>query len=311
MTTEPRPWPWKQALRRAYAVALVAAAVVVLVLRRDDVIALVDGARPGPLLAALVLLLASLAQSAWFWNRGLADLRSPLPFTRVLEATVAAIPGRYLPGSVWYAAGRVGALRGAGASTAALAVVAVLETLLSFVVAVALGAGLLVAGGSDDTGLGVLSLGAVALALGLTSSPWMINPVVRWVAARRGIGDVPAVGWTAYAELVAHLVLFWAASAAAFWCYLAAFPAIDAPGLVRTAGTFLVSWAAGFVAVFAPQGAGIFETAMAGLLDGPVAALALVVGGYRALVAVRDALALVALAVARGSLSRAVEPPGP
>ena len=310
MGSEPRSWPWKRLLRRAYGAALVVAAVVVLAIRRDEVAALVEGARPAPLLAALALSIASLAQSAWFWSRGLADLRSSLPFAKVLEATVAAIPGRYLPGSVWYAAGRVGALRGAGASTTALAVVAVLETLLSFVVAVALGAGFLVAGGSGDSGLGVAALGAVAVTLCLVSSPWVINPVVRWIAARRGVTQVPAVGWAGYAELVGHLVLFWLASAAAFWCYLAAFPEIDAPGLVRTAGTFLVAWAAGFVAVFAPQGAGVFETAMAGLLEGPVAALALVIAGYRALTAVRDAVALVALAVARGTLPRAVEPPG-
>src|SRR3546814_1256567 len=94
---------------------------------------------------------------------------------------------------------------------------------------------------------------------------------------------VPALRWRAYVELGGHLLGFWAASAAAFLCYLAAFPAIDAPGAVQTAGTFLVSWAAGFVAVFAPQRAGVFETTMAGLLDGPVAALALVIAGYRAL----------------------------
>src|SRR3546814_7232148 len=92
---------------------------------------------------------------------------------------------------------------------------------------------------------------------------------------------------------------FWAASSTASLCYLAACPAIASPGAVQTAGTFLVSWAAGFVAVFAPQGAGVFETTMAGLLDGPVAALALVIAGYRALTAVRDALALVALAAPR------------
>ena len=53
----------------------------------------------------------------------------------------------------------------------------------------------------------------------------------------------------------------------------------------------------GFVAVFAPQGAGVFEATLAGLLTGaPVAALALVVAGYRALTAVRDAIALSTLA---------------
>src|SRR3546814_9332914 len=92
---------------------------------------------------------------------------------------------------------------------------------------------------------------------------------------------------------------FWAASSTASLCYLAACPAIASPGAVQTSGTFLVSWAAGFVAVFAPQGAGVFETTMAGMLDGPVAALALVKAGYRALTAVRDALALGALPATR------------
>jgi hypothetical protein len=290
---------WKRLVRRIYAVALVAAAVAVVVLRREELADLLAGARVVPLLGALALGLLSLGQSAWFWARCLTNLGAPRPFGPVLEATVAAIPARYLPGSIWYAAGRVGHLRGSGTPAVTLGVVAVLETLLSFVVAVALGGGLLIAAGSDDSGLGLLGLVAVAGGLALVASPWVINPAVRWVAARRGLGEVPALRWGAYLELGGHLLAFWAASAAAFLCYLSAFPAVDAPGVVHTAGTFLVAWAAGFVAVFAPQGAGVFETTLAGLLDGPVAALAVVIAGYRALTAVRDALALVALAAAR------------
>ncbi len=284
-------------VRRLYGIGLLVAAATVLVLRRHEVGDLVDGARPAPLLGALALGLVSLGQSAWFWSRGLADLGARRPVGEVLEATVAAIPGRYLPGSIWYAAGRVGHLRRTGTPAVALTVVAAIETLLSFVVAVALGAGLLVAAGSDDSGVGLLSMLGLAGALALIASPGVVNPVLGWVAARRGIAEVPALGWAAYLELVGHLVAFWGASAAAFLCYLAAFPAIDAPGAVRTAGTFLVAWAAGFVAVFAPQGAGVFETTLAGLLTGaPVAALAVVIAGYRALTVVRDAIALGTLA---------------
>lgn len=294
------PVGWKRALRRAYGAALVVAAAAVVILRWDDVRALVDGARPLPLLGALGLGLVSLGQSAWFWSRALHSLGADRGIGEVLEATVAAIPARYLPGSVWYAAGRVGHLRSRGTPTIALTVVAVIETLLSFVVAVAVGAGLLLAAGSDDSGAGVAVLLALAAALALLASPWLVNPALRWVGARRGVPEVPALRWPTYLELVAHLVAFWAASAAAFLCYLSAFPAIDAPGAVRTAGTFLVAWAAGFVAVFAPQGAGVFETTLAGLLtSAPVAALALVIAGYRALTAIRDAVALLGLAAAR------------
>ena len=108
---------------------------------------------------------------------------------------------------------------------------------------------------------------------------------------------MPTLRWAVEAELCAHLVAFWSTSAAAFVLYLSAFPGVDAPEVVRTAGGFLLGWAAGFIAVFAPQGAGVFETAVADTLHGaPLAALALVVGGYRAVTAVRDVLALLALA---------------
>jgi len=294
-----RPPRWRRWLRRAYGIALVAAAVGVLVARRDDIGDLLDGARLLPLLGALALGLVSLLQSAWFWSRCLSDLGSEQPVGRTLEAAIAAIPARYLPGSIWYATGRVSHLRSAGTPAVTLAVVAVLETLLSFVVAVTLGSGLLLAAGFDDSRLGVVALGLVAVSLALVSSPWVVNPLVGWVAARRRLGEVPTLGWRAYLELCGHLVGFWAASAAAFVSYLAAFPAIEVPSLVRTVGTFLLAWAAGFVALFAPQGAGVFEATLAGLLDGPVAALAVVIAGYRALTAVRDAVALLALAAVR------------
>lgn len=290
----------RRALRWLYVLALVGAAVVVLVIRRDEVDELVTGARPWPLLGALGLGMVSLVQSAVFWSRCLASLGSPRPIGDVLEATVASIPARYLPGSVWYAAGRVGHLRRSGTSAVSLTVVATLETVLSFVVALALGGGLLLASGGTGGDLDLLALAAAGLALALVASPWVVNPLLRRIG-RRGAGEaVPSLRWSTYLELCAHLLAFWVASAAAFVSYLAAFPAIDAPGLVETAGTFLVAWAAGFVAVFAPQGAGVFETTVAGLLSSaPVAALALVVGGYRALTAVRDALAVGGLAAAK------------
>ena len=288
---------WRAFIRRAYGVALVAAAATVLVLEWDQVGDLVEGARPLPLLGALALGLLSLGQSSLFWSRALASLGARPPLGEVLEATVAAIPGRYLPGSVWYAAGRVGHLRRRGTPAVALTAVAAIETLLSFVVAVSVGATLLIIAGGDGNGVGVAALVGLAVLLAVVASPWTVNPALRWVSARRNIESPPSLRWATYLELCGHLVAFWAASAAAFLSYLAAFPAVDAPGALRTAGTFLVAWAAGFVAVFAPQGAGVFETTLAGLLTGaPVAALALVIAGYRALTAVRDAIALLTLA---------------
>ena len=291
---------WRTWVRRLYVVALLVAAVVVFVSQRERIGDLVDGTRPAPLLASLALGFVSLLQAAWIWSRGLTGLGSARSIGDTLEATVASIPARYVPGSIWFAAGRVAHLRSSGSPAAALGVVAVLETLLSFLIAVALGLGLVAAAGAGDQGLGVVALVLTAGGVGLAASPWVLNPLVRWAARRRGIDRVPDLRWSLELELCAHLVAFWAASAAAFVLYISAFPAVDTHGVIETAGTFLLAWAAGFVAVFAPQGAGVFETAVAGTLDGaPVASLAVVVAGYRALIAVRDAIAVGGLALYR------------
>jgi glycosyltransferase 2 family protein len=305
VSAPPPPAPgWKTWLRRGYAVALLVAAVVVAISQRETVSDLLTGTRPAPLVLAVVLGLLSLVQAAWFWSRALAGLGEPRSVAATLEATVASVPARYVPGSVWYAAGRIAHLRSTGSPAVSLTVVAVLETLLSFMVAVALGVGLVAASGSDADGASVLALAGTAGALALLASPWVVNPLLRWVARRRGVRAVPALRWSVELELCAHLVFFWLTSAAAFVVYLEAFPAVETDGTLQTAGSFLLSWAAGFLAVFAPQGAGVFETAVASSLGGAsVAALAVVVAGYRAVTAVRDAIALALLAAYR-SLAR-------
>ena len=287
---------WRRWARSLYLAGLAVAAVVVLVAQRERIADLLDGTRPVPLCGALALGFVSLLQAAWFWSRCLRGLGAPRPVGDVLEATIASIPARYVPGSVWYAAGRITHLRTTGTPGVTLALVALLETLLSFLVAVAIGVGLVVASGVDG-GPSAAALVVTAAVLAVLASPWVLNPVVRWVARRRRIERVPELRWVLVGELCGHLVVFWLSSAAAFVLYLEAFPAVDTDGILQTAGTFLLAWAAGFLAVFAPQGAGVFETAVAGTLDGgSVAALAVVVAGYRAVVAVRDVVALAVLA---------------
>lgn len=308
-TTSAGPGPgsasWRRWLRTGYVVALVAAAALVLATQREAVADLLTGTRPLPLVGALALGMVSLCQSAWFWRRSLTTLDADTPFTRVLEATVAAIPGRYLPGGIWYSAGRVARLRQRGTRAVPLAVTASLEMFLSFMVAVSLGLALVALSGNEETGVRLATLVCTAVALAAFASPWVVNPLVRWVARRRGIAAVPRLAWSAYLELCGHLVTFWTLSSTAFVLYLSAFPAIDTDGVIRTAGTYLLGWAAGFIAVFAPQGAGVFETAVASTLDGaPLAALAVLVGGYRAVTALRDVIALTSLALWRAVRDR-------
>ncbi len=300
-------------LARVLYLSVVAAALVALGWsQRADVAGLIDGARLELLAAALAVAFVQLALMAGFWAMGLRALAEPLPFATVLDATARSLLARYIPGSLWYALGRSALLRRQRVSGRALGVVAVLETGLSVVVGFVVGAGLLLATRQVAPAVGVLALvGMVAVAA--VCSPPSVNVLLAWIARRRG-GTPVRLGWSPFLVLVAWLVLFWATSAVSFAVYLAAFPGAfpppdGLPPLLEVAGAFMVARTLGMLAVFAPQGLGVFEVAVAALLavgtagaddSGHLASLVLVVAGYRALVLVRDAVA-VALAEARHS----------
>ena len=79
-------------------------------------------------------------------------------------------------------------------------------------------------------------------------------------------------------------------------------------------GGFLLTWGAGFLAPFAPQGIGVFEVSMAAVLSAESAAgTAVVLGGYRLVLLARDLIAAPAaeLVDVRRSLRRPRPDPGP
>lgn len=269
--------------------------------RRQELGALVLDARPGLLVVALGITVVQLALNAAFWAAALRALGEPLPSSTVLDASARSLLARYVPGSVWYAVGRSALLRHR-VSGRALGVVAVLEMGLSVVVGFVLGAGLLLATRRVAPAVGALGLLAVVAAAALCSPP-AVNRVLAWVAQRRG-GAPTRLAWPRFLGLLGWLALFWVASAASFTVYLHAFPgsfpATGPPPVLEVAGAYMVARVLGLLALFAPQGLGVFEVAVAGLLvagatDSPSALgpLILVVAGFRALLLVRDGIAVV------------------
>jgi hypothetical protein len=120
--------------------------------------------------------------------------------------------------------------------------------------------------------------------------------------ALRFIARPSRQSWASYVAVLAVTSAFWAGAASLFVLYWSAFPAlpitVDALTLY---GTYLVSWAAGFVSVFAPQGIGVFEAVAALLLRGamPFAALAVLAAGFRAVALAGDGLAFLAWQASR------------
>jgi hypothetical protein len=276
--------------RAAYLAALAALLGWALVTNRDQLADLLRVDRPWLLGAALLTSFGQLALSASFWVRALAALDQRCGWWTVLGVTARSIPARYAPGSVWYAASRVGMLRSMGVGMRALSVTTLLESVLTVIVSLSVGAVLLgLAGRLPGDRLASV---AWTLALAVLVSPPVLNRVLAWVARRRGPpGGAPGLSWRDYRALVAWMVAFWLLSALTFTLHLLAF-GLDLPGPLAIAGVFLVAWAIGFLTPIAPQGAGAFELVFVTLLTGTAGGgLVVVVAGFRALIGVRDAVA--------------------
>jgi hypothetical protein len=281
---------WMRIARTVYLVALAVLLVRVLAANRDQLADLLRVDRPWLLVAALCTSFGQLALNASFWVRSLAAMDEHVGWMRVLGVTARSVPARYVPGSVWYAVSRAGMLRSADVSVRALGVTALLESVLTVIVSLALGAVLLGFSGrlpgEELTGT-LWTVGLVVLV-----SPPVLNRVLAEVARRRGTpGGAPRLSWRDYRALVAWMIAFWSLSATTFTLYLLAF-GLDLPAPAVIAGVFLVAWAIGFLTPIAPQGAGAFELVFVALLGvGAAGPLAVIVAGYRALVGIRDALA--------------------
>ncbi len=80
--------------------------------------------------------------------------------------------------------------------------------------------------------------------------------------------------------------------------YLSAFPRLALQAVpLETAGAYLFSWGVGFIAIFAPQGIGVFEVVAADLMrsDSTFMSVAALLAGFRLIILAADATVWAAL----------------
>ncbi len=277
----------------------------------DEVSTLLDGARPWLMAASVASSFVLIFIGAWFWTASLRiqvpGLETPRLFTKATVAASRSLLARYVPGSVWFAVGRVALLRNAGLPVGPLSATAILEMATSLTVV--LMSGLVVLGLSGGIPGGAVWMVFVAVALIVATAPGGGGRVMAWLAARRGIEF--SLDWQGYLRLIGINVVFWGWSAVTFLLYLRAFPAADEFRTLLVVGGFLLTWGIGFLAPFAPQGIGVFELTMATVLqaDG-IARTVVVLGGYRLVLLARDFVATsTAEFIATRQALREPEPP--
>ncbi|GAB2670131.1 hypothetical protein [Arenimonas aestuarii] len=269
-----------QLSRRAFTPVALAFLLFAAWTARDAFLQALSLARAGPVLLAILAWSGTHLLVPLMVHALLAALGRSPGYRATLRIHFERLPARYLPGGIWHTVSRIADLSTMGFGRRTLAALVALENLLP------LGLALLLAGlawFADDKNpqvAGWLLAGGAATLL--------LLPLL----ASRLAGH--AVVMRAYAAALLPATAFWLIAAFAFTTYWLAFPtASEGQAMLEIASAYLLAWASGFVAVFAPQGMGVFEAVAASLLRGalPFAGVAVLVAGFRATLLAGDALA--------------------
>lgn len=201
------------------------------------------------------------------WTRSLAWWQQRLGAVAGLRMFVRSNLARYIPGVVWQFAGLAALAAEEGVSPVAVTGAVLLQQLVllatGLVLSIALAPALLA-----STGLMLPPWAMLATALaGLMLLIVLFRQVAPLVSHRVPLPNPP---WASFAGYVAGCTAGWIGYGLAFWLLGRALLGDEAPGLWLAAPAFIASYVAGIIAVFAPGGIVVRETALVAALGGPI-----------------------------------------
>ena len=228
--------------------------------------------RPVLFLASCVVLVAGYLWSASMWGRIVRDLGGPrLPVWITVRVFMVANLGRYVPGKVWQIAGLAYLAKREGVQASVATGAAILGQGIALLGAVLVGMGVLLGANEfwGEIGWGgmVTGIGAAVTIIAVVVIPGFFRHVVAfWFRLTRT--DPPGDGLgsgNAGLRWLALYVMNWGIYATAFWLLYLSFG--ESRTFLQVGPAFAVAYVAGYIAIFAPAGAGIREGVLVVLLQ--------------------------------------------
>jgi uncharacterized membrane protein YbhN (UPF0104 family) len=200
------------------------------------------------------------------WQRMLAAWGLRIPYLVALQAEMASILAKYVPGTVWVPAARIASLRRHGIRETPLVLSSMLmEAGLSGI------AGALVFLVSLTTvgfsAAPVWPLTALVVLAGIGLHPRVFTPGMRRILRPFGGSELPPLRYSAMLGLLAYYCCTWLVGGVALWFLVRSLggdpPLTDIPYL---GGVAAVSAIVAFLSLITPSGLGVREASMYGLL---------------------------------------------
>jgi len=217
-------------------------------------------------LLAVALNYCGLMCSLMVWRELLADLGSRLSVSEAFRIMFIGQLAKYIPGSLWpvLAQAELGADRGIPRSRSALSVLLSYAVMTCSGVVVATVTLPFATAASIVQYIWIVLLVPVAIVL---LSPPVLNRLLRLVLrlARRGPLE-QGVSYRGLARTMCWAIVGWLCNGVMVYVLLRQLSGHQQGTLLVSIGAYALSWAVGFVAIFAPAGAGVREAVMAATL---------------------------------------------
>ncbi|MEK8018084.1 MAG: hypothetical protein VSS75_014510 [Candidatus Parabeggiatoa sp.] len=208
---------------------------------------------------------------------------SSISYSFALKTHINRLPARYLPGGIWHTVGRTMDFYQQGIKPVHLTTFVLLENIMAASTAFIIG-GISVwyFRGITDIWGKIAVIGCLCSILGLSLAPKILN----WQILK----SVSQVHYRFYLQTIAIYILIWFLLTFAFITYLSAFLALGEISMLEVGGIYIFSWGIGFIAIFAPQGIGIFEMVAGNMLNAPLSLgnIAVLLAGFRVITLIAD-----------------------
>src|SRR5215470_9255822 len=218
-------------------------------------------------LLAFGLCLGGLVGSLMVWREMLADLGSRLSVPDAWRIMFIGQLGKYVPGSIWpvLAQSELGADHGVPRSRSALSVLLCYAVMTLSGAVVAMVTLPFATASSVAQYFWIIFLVPVAVVL---LSPPVLNRLLRLVLrlSRQPVLE-QSVSFKGLGRTMAWAVAGWAFNGAMIYVLMRQLAGHQQGTLLVSVGAYALSWVVGFVAVFAPAGAGVREAVMVAVLS--------------------------------------------
>jgi glycosyltransferase 2 family protein len=200
------------------------------------------------------------------WQRILRAWGIRIPYFLALQAEMASILAKYIPGTVWIPAARVAALRRVGVRDTALILASVvLEAGLSAVAGVLIFFASLAALGVDDAPIVPLLAFTAFCVIGL--HPRVFSPLARRVLKPFGASEFPPLPWRTLLGVMGFYACTWLVGGTAVFFLLRSVGGDpDWTDIPYLGGVSAVAAIVAVLSIVTPSGLGVREASMYGLL---------------------------------------------